>query len=602
MLKSGLKRQSLFCLVLLTASLLLIQLSTSTNLALADNLVTYSQQTLLEPAYMPNLPTGASRHKVGIATHPWWLDMQLNTFIDNFKQLKVGIVRLPVEWKTIEPQPGQYSWEVNDRLLNRLNDEGFEVVAEFVTIPPWASRNPAECAKKDVLCGFDVAQMNRFKAVVEATARRYPFIRHWEFWNEPELWPNAGQDALEYAQWLTAFYQSIKKVDPTMLVASCTDAGPQYISYLYSIIQKQTGANNFPWDAIAYHPYNSDLEKEPDGSVAWFAKSRIEALHQIMLQYGDGNKPIWITEISFEGNPLTEGRAMTSSFEWLLSKDYIDMVILHMLHDHPEQNVGLMRTIPETFPDKGPITPATKFIPKQPYYDIFKNFPKRRLLPAPAPNDDLLVFPQTGHTVRGIFKQIWQRPNGLELFGYPKTGQFYERNAADNRYYLVQYFERVRMEYHPEFKGTPYEVEFGLLGTEAMIKAGLLDRQGRPLAPQTQPEAGQGGPDNLYFPQTGLNVNGLFLQTWRKLGGLSLIGLPRSQAFRQPQTDGTILIVQYFERARMELQSQPDGQLLVLLTLLGNQRLVEQERLFSNYQPNQSNYYNPANFELLLPS
>ena len=68
----------------------------------------------------------------------------------------------------------------------------------------------------------------------------------------------------------------------------------------------------------------------------------------------------------------------------------------------------------------------------------------------------------------------------LELFGYPKTSQFYERNEETGRYYLVQYFERVRMEYHPELAGTPYEVQFGLLGTEMMMEQGLLDKTGAP--------------------------------------------------------------------------------------------------------------------------
>ena len=600
MLKLNFKVISLIFVVVLLSSLALD--GAGGKSALAAEAFTYSNQTLLSPSYMPNLPTGANRAKVGIATHPWWLDMQTETFIQNFKKLQVGIVRLPVEWKVLEPQPGQYDWSVDDRLLNRLNDEGFEVVAEFVTIPPWASSNPAVCAKKDVLCGFNPAYMDHFQAVVAATARRYPFIRHWEFWNEPELWPEAGQDGAVYLRWLTAFYQSIKQVDPTMLVAPCTDAGPDYISYLYNLVEATTGTHNYPWDAIAYHPYNDAQEKDADGTRATIAKSRVEALHQLMVQHGEGQKPIWITEISFEGAPAVQAKAMVSAFEWLLSKDYIDMVVLHMLHDYDEQNVGLMATIPEIFPAKGNITADTKLVPKQPYYDVFMNFPKRRLLPAPASDGDTLVFTETGHTVRGIFKQVWQRENGLQLFGYPKTGQFYERNSADGRYYLVQYFERVRMEYHPEFKGTPYEVEFGLLGTETMLEAGLLDSAGRPLSLVTQSEPDAKASNNQYFKETGFNVNGMFLQTWRKLGGLSVIGLPLSRSFAETQHDGSILTVQYFERARLELHTGPDGQPLVLLTLLGNQRLAEQGRLDLNYQPYQQNYYNPANYEFLLPN
>jgi hypothetical protein len=38
----------------------------------------------------------------------------------------------------------------------------------------------------------------------------------------------------------------------------------------------------------------------------------------------------------------------------------------------------------------------------------------------------------------------------------------------------IQYFQRARFEYHPEFAGTRYEVELGLLGDVALSQAGWL--------------------------------------------------------------------------------------------------------------------------------
>jgi hypothetical protein len=51
-----------------------------------------------------------------------------------------------------------------------------------------------------------------------------------------------------------------------------------------------------------------------------------------------------------------------------------------------------------------------------------------------------------------------------------------ERSKSDGREYMVQYFERNRLELHPELAGTAYEVQLGLLGSE------LLDLQGGPAA------------------------------------------------------------------------------------------------------------------------
>ncbi len=546
-----------------------------------------------------NRPTGAASHKIGIATHPWWLDMHLDTFIYHFKQLGVGVVRLPVEWKSIEPQPGQYDWAVNDRLLNRLNDEGFEIVAEFVTIPPWASANKAECASADISCAFNPAHSARFQAAVEATARRYPFVRNWEFWNEPEMWPQAGNNVTVYATWLSLFYQSIKRVDSTMLVAATSLSGVEYLQTLYNIIEFNTGAKKYPWDAIAFHPYNLDGEME-DGHIAVLAKQKIEALRRLMIDRGDADKPLWVSEIGFQSEPKVQAEMLRASFDWLTSKDYITMIALHMLHDWPEEEYGLMTTEPQTFPNLGEITAATRFIPKQPFYDAFKNYPKRVLTRPPATNQDTLVFAETGHSVRGIFKRAWEKQGGLELFGFPKTAQFYERNSADGRYYLVQYFERVRMEYHSDLTGTPYEVQFGLLGNETMVEQGLLDKQGRPLAAAVQPEKPSNVIDNTFFADTAHNLGGPFLAAWQKNGGLAIIGFPKSTVYDTLGGDGSPLKVQYFERARMELHTRPDGSRFILFGLLSNQRLVEQGRLDKNYQPVFSNSYNPANFQFLF--
>ena len=79
-------------------------------------------------------------------------------------------------------------------------------------------------------------------------------------------------------------------------------------------------------------------------------------------------------------------------------------------------------------------------------------------------------FPQTGHNIAAPFLAFWQANGGLPVFGLPRSEAFIEGNAADGKPYLVQYFERNRLEYHPENKGTPYEMLLGLLGVEQFSK------------------------------------------------------------------------------------------------------------------------------------
>ncbi len=81
-------------------------------------------------------------------------------------------------------------------------------------------------------------------------------------------------------------------------------------------------------------------------------------------------------------------------------------------------------------------------------------------------------YKETGHSLRGEFKDYWQQNGGLFIYGYPISEEFSEVNPADGKTYLVQYFERNRFEYHPEFVGTKYKVLMGLLGNQLMTAKG----------------------------------------------------------------------------------------------------------------------------------
>ena len=68
----------------------------------------------------------------------------------------------------------------------------------------------------------------------------------------------------------------------------------------------------------------------------------------------------------------------------------------------------------------------------------------------------------TGHNVGDPILRFYQRYGGLQVFGYPLTEAFSANGLT------VQYFERARFEYHPEYSGTQYEILLGLLGNEML--------------------------------------------------------------------------------------------------------------------------------------
>lgn len=87
-------------------------------------------------------------------------------------------------------------------------------------------------------------------------------------------------------------------------------------------------------------------------------------------------------------------------------------------------------------------------------------------------------FPETRHSLCEPFLNYWQTHGDLERFGYPITEPFFE--TVNGQWSgTVQYFERRRMELHPEMPHS--SVMLGLLGNEVLA---LLEK---PIIPTTTP-------------------------------------------------------------------------------------------------------------------
>jgi len=95
--------------------------------------------------------------------------------------------------------------------------------------------------------------------------------------------------------------------------------------------------------------------------------------------------------------------------------------------------------------------------------------------PVERPNNPSIdYFVETRHTLGPPFQEYWWSRGGAAVFGYPISEPFEEISKTDGKRYLVQYFERNRMEYHPELAGTEFEILLGHLGRETLIDRGWL--------------------------------------------------------------------------------------------------------------------------------
>ncbi|MCL5257113.1 MAG: hypothetical protein M1319_04875 [Chloroflexi bacterium] len=88
--------------------------------------------------------------------------------------------------------------------------------------------------------------------------------------------------------------------------------------------------------------------------------------------------------------------------------------------------------------------------------------------------ESMRYFPETQHTLSNGFLRYWTQNNGEEIFGLPISEEMDFVNQSTGEHLVVQYFERARLEYHPGLKGTPFEVQLGLLGRELLQRKGWL--------------------------------------------------------------------------------------------------------------------------------
>jgi hypothetical protein len=190
-------------------------------------------------------------------------------------------------------------------------------------------------------------------------------------------------------------------------------------------------------------------------------------------------------------------------------------------------------------------------------------------LPKSFSQADARYFPETGKTVSGGFLDYWRSNGGLEQQGYPVSDVVTEKSDVDGKAYTTQYFERAVFESHPE-NGAPYDILLSLLGS-------LRYREIYPSGASGQvPNNAAGG---LLFPETGKGIGGVFLDYWKKHGGLAQQGYPISDEFNEVSPlDGKQYKVQYFERAVFELHPENAGtQYEVLLSQLGTLRWREKQ-------------------------
>jgi hypothetical protein len=244
------------------------------------------------------IAAGSGLSKVSIA--------ELNTELDQAVTLGATWVRFDIEWGDVQySSPNNSTWSAYDIVANAIAAHHLKGLGIILFTPQWA--RAASCSGGAKCPPANPAQYATFAAQV--AARYKGKVDAWEVWNEPnnyDFWATKT-DCAAYTQLLKATYPAIKQANAGAIVVTgglaveATDNNNISQTDFLNCIYKNGGQGYF--DAVGDHPYTFPALPSSSMSNPWAVMSEtVSNLRSIMVQNGDSDKKIWITEFGAPTN------------------------------------------------------------------------------------------------------------------------------------------------------------------------------------------------------------------------------------------------------------------------------------------------------------
>lgn len=288
------------------------------------------------PIPLPPLPEGIyhptlsdpyfKTPEYGVQIFTWW-DLENGTRdLDLVRDMGFGWVKQIFAWRDMEQiEKGHYDWYRPDLIVGMVEEHGLKLLARIDHQPFWAQEDGGATP----LSSAPPKDDQDFGDFCRVFADRYRGrIGAYEIWNEPNLsreWGNKPPNPAEYVQLLAACYIGIKTADPDAVVISAglaptaTDDGETAMpddAFVRGMYQAG-GADYF--DVLGVHAAGymnpperdpADVEADPNLGYRFLTFRHVEDIRQIMVEYGDADKQIAITEMGWTTDPIN------SSYAW----------------------------------------------------------------------------------------------------------------------------------------------------------------------------------------------------------------------------------------------------------------------------------------------
>ena len=195
-------------------------------------------------------------------------------------------------WARIEPRKGAFDFAFYDKMVETAQRHGISVYALVAYWTPWTK--PYEDEGFRDYCNALREMVRRYKHV----------IKHWEIYNEPNIFFWSGPRE-RYPALLKMAYDTVKAEDPDAQVLGCSTAG---IDNKFIQMCLDAGA---PFDALTIHPYRGALHEDS-------FTAELKAVREQV-----GGRPVWITEMGWPTIPGTVSERQQAS---LLARAYLSAV------------------------------------------------------------------------------------------------------------------------------------------------------------------------------------------------------------------------------------------------------------------------------------
>jgi len=218
-------------------------------------------------------------------------------------------------WNVIEPQKGQFDWELTDLYAQATSNAGVKISAVIQPFASWDQKNTQtnkdalDFAYYDYKAGppKDIAEYQNF--LTKMVERYKDKVTVWEIGNEPENPGSGYQNNPEgYFNLVKITSETIKKADPK---AKITNGGAMpIVGMRESDLFKTFWTKFFALGGDQYFDYfnvHYNIERSPDAKLdpATFEKN-LMAFNNLMDKNG-GRKPLYITEFGiYSGSPSSQ--------------------------------------------------------------------------------------------------------------------------------------------------------------------------------------------------------------------------------------------------------------------------------------------------------